>query len=218
MAQFCAAVVSVLLVARLYLRLKGKNNAELIFENAVAPVRIAPSFTNTSEQIGMNWADWVIVAILVVSSLISLKRGFVKEALSMVNWVLAFIIAMTFGEQLSSLLVDHISTPSVRDMVAFALLFAATLIVGALVSYLIGELVRLTGLSGTDRLFGMIFGLVRGFIVVMAILLIVPGIIPIDQDTWWKESVIIPHLMEFEGWCRVIASEFTTAVSSRLNG
>lgn len=166
----------------------------------------------------MNWADWTILTILFVSSLISLKRGFVKEALSMVNWVIAFVIAMTFGESLASLLVEHIDTPSVRNMVAFAILFAATLIVGAMVNYLIGELVRMTGLSGTDRLFGMIFGLVRGFIVVMAILLIVPGFIPIDQDSWWHESAMIPHLMEFEGWCRTAAHDFTSTVGGLING
>ena len=166
----------------------------------------------------MNWADWVIIAILVVSSLISLKRGFVKEALSMANWVLAFIVAMTFGEQLSSLLVDHISTPSVRDMLSFAILFAATLIVGAMVNYLVSEVVRMTGLGGTDRLFGMIFGLVRGFIVVMAILLIVPGIVPINEDEWWTSSAMIPHLLEFEDWCRAVAREFTSAVGGLLNG
>jgi membrane protein required for colicin V production len=157
----------------------------------------------------MNWADWAIVAVLVVSSLISLKRGFVKEALSMANWVLAFFIAMTFRDQLSSLLVTQIATPSLRDMVAFALLFAATLIVGAMVNYLIGELVRMTGLSGTDRLLGMMFGFIRGFVIVMSILLLVPPLISIDQDTWWKESFIIPHLMEFEAWWRSAA---TTAI------
>ncbi len=136
----------------------------------------------------------------------------------MANWVLAFIVAMTFGEQLSSLLVEQISTPSVRDMVSFAILFAATLIVGAMVNYLVSEVVRMTGLGGTDRLFGMIFGMVRGFIVVMAILLIVPGIIPINEDKWWTESALIPHLMEFEGWCRALAREFTSAVGSLLNG
>lgn len=161
----------------------------------------------------MNWADWAILAILVISSLISLKRGFVKEALSMANWVLAFFVAMTFRDQLSSLLVSQISTPSIRDMVAFAVLFAATLIVGAMVNYLIGEVVRMTGLSGTDRMFGVIFGFIRGFIIVMAILLLVPGLVPIDQDAWWKESAFIPHLMEFEGWCRVAAKEFLSFIT-----
>ncbi len=155
----------------------------------------------------MNWADWAILLILLISSLISLKRGFVKEALSMANWVLAFFIAMTFRDPLAGLLESQITTPSLREMVAFAILFAATLIVGAMVNYLMGEVVRMTGLSGTDSLFGMIFGFVRGFIVIMAVLLLVPPLVAIDEDEWWRESLLIPHLMEFEGWCRLAANE-----------
>lgn len=150
----------------------------------------------------MNWADWTILVILVVSCLISLKRGFVKEALSMLNWVLAFVIAMTFRDQLATLLEAQISTPSVREMVAFGILFVATLVVGAMVNHLISELVRMTGLGGTDRLFGMVFGLIRGFVVVMALLLLLPAIIPIDQDSWWQESALIPQFLKFEGWAR----------------
>lgn len=127
----------------------------------------------------------------------------------MVNWLLAFFIAMTFRDSLSALLASQITTPSVRDMVAFAILFAATLIVGAMVNYLIGEVVRMTGLAGTDRLFGMIFGFVRGFVVVMAILLLVPPLVAIDQDIWWRESLLIPHFMEFEGWARAAAKELS---------
>lgn len=136
-----------------------------------------------------------------------------KEALSMANWVLAFFVAMTFRDSLSSLLATQISTPSIRDMVAFAILFASTLIVGAMVNYLIGEVVRMTGLSGTDRMFGVMFGFVRGFVIVMAILLLVPALVPIDQDGWWKQSLFIPHLLEFEGWCRMAASEFVKFVT-----
>ncbi|WP_086931303.1 CvpA family protein [Agarilytica rhodophyticola] len=165
----------------------------------------------------MNWADWAIIGILTVSSLISLKRGFVKEALSMANWVLAFFVAMTFRDALSSMLESQITTPSVRDMVAFAILFAATLIVGAMVNYLIGEVVRMTGLSGTDRLFGMMFGFIRGFVVVMAILLLVPGMVAIDQDHWWQQSVLIPHLLEFEDWSRAAAKEFIRLVGGLFN-
>jgi len=161
----------------------------------------------------MNWADWVILVILVVSSLISLKRGFVKEALSMANWVLAFVIAVTFRDPLSGILESQIATPSLRDMVAFAVLFALTLIIGAMVNYLIGEVVRMTGLGGTDRLFGMIFGFVRGFVVVMAILLLVPPLVAIDQDQWWRDSLLIPYLLQFEDWCRLAASEFIRFVS-----
>lgn len=165
----------------------------------------------------MIWADWAILAILLVSSLISLKRGFVKEALSMANWVLAFFIAMTFREPMAALLEAQIPTTSLREMVAFAILFASTLIVGAMVNYLIGELVRMTGLSGTDRLFGMIFGFIRGFVVVMAILLLVPPLISIDQDQWWQESLLIPYLMGFEDWSRAAAQELIRLVSGIFN-
>ena len=164
----------------------------------------------------MNLADWVIVGIMLVSSLISLKRGFVKEALSMANWVVAFVVAMTFRDPLAGLLVDTIATPSIRDMVAFAVLFAATLIVGAMVNYLIGELVRMTGLSGTDRLFGMIFGFIRGFIIVMAVLLLLPSIVPVDKDPWWQQSVLIPELLQFEDWCLAAVAEAKSLVGRIL--
>ena len=165
----------------------------------------------------MNWADWAILAILVVSSLISLKRGFVKEALSLANWVLAFFIAVTFRDVLSLLLVDYIATPSLREMLSFSALFAATLIVGAMVNNLIGELVRITGLSGTDRTFGMIFGLVRGFVIVMVIVLFVPNLIPVDQDIWWQQSLFIPELLELESWCRTISADVLAVFGTFFN-
>ena len=165
----------------------------------------------------MNWADWVILAIVAISSLISLKRGFVKEALSLANWVVAFFIAMMFYEPFASMLSPYIGTPSVRDMVAFAALFAATLIVGAMLNNLVGELVRITGLSGTDRAIGMVFGLLRGFVIVMAILLLVPLLIPIDEDVWWKKSTLIPHFLEMEGWTRQITADIAGMFSKVLS-
>ena len=160
----------------------------------------------------MNWADYAILAILLISSLISLKRGFVKEALSMANWVLAFFIAVTFRDPLASLLVEHIVTPSLREMVAFAVLFAATLIVGAMVNHLIGEVVRMTGLAGTDRFLGVIFGVIRGFVVIMAVLILSPTILSIDQDPWWQESLLIPKFLSVEGWAREATGELFSLI------
>ncbi|MGQ9424709.1 CvpA family protein [Gilvimarinus sp. F26214L] len=153
----------------------------------------------------MNWADLTILGILFVSSLISIRRGFVKEALSLAGWAAAFIIAMLFSGSLATLFANSIESPSVREMVAFAILFATTLVVAAMANYLIAEVVRMTGLSGTDRTFGMIFGLVRGLIVVMAIILLVPPIIPLDQEVWWRESSLIPHFLSMEHWSRQVA-------------
>jgi membrane protein required for colicin V production len=162
----------------------------------------------------MNWADWTILGILVLSALISLKRGFVKEALSLATWVAAVIIAILFSDRLAILLIDQIETPSIRELVAFALLFIATLLVGAMVGYVIGALVRITGLSGTDRLLGMLFGLARGFVVVMALLIFLPQILPLEQDQWWHESLLIPHFLEFETWARAVAGQTVQFFSS----
>lgn len=150
----------------------------------------------------MNWADWVIVVIVAVSSLISLRRGFVKEAFSLVVWALAFVVAMTFADRLAVLMDDVIATASLRYIASFALLFALTLIVGSMVNHLLGELVRMTGLSGTDRLLGMVFGMARGVIVVMAILILAPMLFPVEQDRWWHQSVFIPQLLLVEHWFR----------------
>jgi membrane protein required for colicin V production len=165
----------------------------------------------------MTWADWAIVGVLVLSALISIKRGFVKEALSLATWVAAVIIAIIFADRLAVLLEDYIATPSVREMAAFALLFVATLLVGAMVSYLIGALVRVTGLTGTDRLLGMLFGLARGFVIVMALLIFLPGIIPVDQDPWWQESNLIVRFLEFENWARSTTSQVVKFFSDLFN-
>src|SRR5690554_1879377 len=108
------------------------------------------------------WIDWVIIALITVSTVISLKRGFVKEALSLVTWIGAFIIARTFHPQMQSLLDSSVETPLVRLIAAFAILFFGTLIIGAIINNMIGHLVRATGLSATDRVLGMGFGLLRG--------------------------------------------------------
>lgn len=166
----------------------------------------------------MNWADWAIIAILVLSALISIKRGFVKEALSLATWVAAVIVAVVFSEPLSILLIDHVETPSVRGMVAFALLFIGTLLAGGLLGYLVGALIEVTGLSGTDQLLGMLFGLARGAVIVMVCLIFLPGLLPVDQDPWWQESVLIPGFLAFEAQARELFSQlvqFFTGFFSR---
>ncbi len=113
--------------------------------------------------------DWIIIAILLISTLISIWRGFVREALSLVTWIAAIIISRLFASQVSTLLIDYIDMPSMRLGAAYALLFAGTLIVGALVNNLIAEVVKMTGLGGTDKFFGMFFGFARGGVVILVV-------------------------------------------------
>ncbi|MDM3871674.1 CvpA family protein [Porticoccus sp. W117] len=148
----------------------------------------------------MNWADWAIIAIVALSALISLVRGFVREALSLAVWVAAVIIAANFYQSLASQFTNLIETPSLQLIVAWVVLFLATLLVGMLVTYVIGQLVKATGLSGTDRLIGSLFGIARGLVLVLIVLVLVPKALPVDEDPWWQQSRLIPQFLKFEQW------------------
>jgi len=147
----------------------------------------------------MIWIDYAIVGLILISSIIGLFRGFIREAFSLVIWVLAIWVGLTFSREFSGFLEGLISYPSARIAAAFAVLFFVTLILGAIISYLLGELVKRTGLTGSDRFAGMIFGIARGFIVV-AIIIMLAGLTPLPEDSWWKESILIPPFQSLAIW------------------
>jgi membrane protein required for colicin V production len=149
----------------------------------------------------LGWVDWAIIAIIAVSALISLARGFVKEALSLLTWVVAGLVAWMFGGALAGHLSPFIETPSIRVIAACSILFILTLLLGGLINYLIGQLVRVTGLSGTDRFLGMIFGAARGaLLIVVAVGLL--SLAPVEGDVWWRQSELIPHFLLVADWSK----------------
>lgn len=148
----------------------------------------------------MNTADYIILGIVGFSVFFSLKRGFVSEAFSLASWVSAFVIAKLFSNPLVLLISPYINPPSLRNPAAFVLLFIATLIVGGLVQRLINELVKVTGLSATDRMLGMVFGAARGALIVIVSLGMLSRMTSMPSDPWWKKSMLIPQLMVFEAW------------------
>jgi len=149
-----------------------------------------------------NWADVIILCILGLSALISLFRGFVRETLSLVAWVLAFWVAFVFFHTLSDIYLEkYIESPTVRLGVAFGALFLVTLIACAVVNYFISQLVDRTGLSGTDRVLGIFFGIARGVLLIAALLL-VAHLTPMPDEIWWKQSILIPHFEPLELWIK----------------
>ncbi len=155
----------------------------------------------------LAWVDWVIIAVIAVSALISLTRGFVKEALSLVTWVIAGLVAWMFGGAFAELLVGYIETPSLRVMAACAILFVLTLILGGLINYLIGQLVLVTGLSGTDRFLGMVFGAARGVLLVVVVVGLL-SLAPVEGDEWWRQSDFIPHFLLVADWSKALILGF----------
>jgi len=147
----------------------------------------------------MQYADYVVLAIIAISILVGSIRGFVKEAFSLAVWAAAFLIAFQYSGALALQLENHIELPSVRTSLAFAGLFLSILLVGGLLTFLVGKLVEKTGLSGTDRLLGGVFGGVRGLALVLAIMLFA-GLTPVPQDPWWQQSKMIQSLMPLAEW------------------
>ncbi|TXR53696.1 CvpA family protein [Reinekea thalattae] len=145
----------------------------------------------------MTSIDWAIVAILVVSSLISIKRGFAREAMSLATWLAALIIARLYSDNLASLFSGLLSSETNRYTLSFIILFIAALVVGALVNHLLSEFIRITGLSGTDRVLGTVFGLLRGIVLVVAVLA-VGRLFAIEQ--FWQDSVLIPYFEPVIRW------------------
>ena len=149
----------------------------------------------------MNWFDLTILSILIVSVIVSLFRGLIREVLSLLIWIGAFWLAWTFVDHGAGWLQPFIELPSARHLIAFVALFVAALIIGGLINYLVGQLITKTGLGASDRFFGMFFGLARGIIAVTALVLFLQAT-PLSKDPWWNESTVQPHFSKLAGWLK----------------
>ncbi len=154
----------------------------------------------------MNWVDYIILAIIGISVGISLVRGFTKEALSLAGWVIAVWVGLSFADGFQRLLEPHIAVPSLRLVVAFAILFLTALFLTALVNYLAVGVIRQTGLSGTDRMVGIFFGIARG-VLITAVLVLIGGMTPMPQDPWWKEAQLLHYFQDMAIWMRQFLPE-----------
>jgi len=147
----------------------------------------------------MAWIDLVIIAIIALSALISLIRGFVKESISLVTWVVAGVLALRYYSPMGDLLEPFIASANLRNWVGGGILFLATLIVGAIVNFIVSQLVSKTGLSGTDKALGVVFGAARGVLIVTMIVLLA-SLTPMPEAPWWQDSAMIEFFQQLAEW------------------
>ncbi|MDH3003391.1 CvpA family protein [Pasteurella multocida] len=160
--------------------------------------------------------DYIIIAIIAFSIIISLLRGFIREVMSVASWVVAFFVANHFYPYLANYL-TQIESLYLRNGTAIAILFIATLIVGGIVNHILGELVDKTGLTGTDRVLGACFGLIRGVLIVAALLFFMDTFTNFSQTVWWKESKLIPHFGFIVEWFFQQLQATSSFINSTLN-
>ncbi|MDX1489828.1 MAG: CvpA family protein [Pseudohongiellaceae bacterium] len=145
----------------------------------------------------LHWVDATILIITAVSCIFGLWRGFVREVLSLLAWIAALLIARVYSEAFAPALSSWIASAAMQQIFAFALLFIATLLVGALINHLVAKLIAVSGLKLTDRLLGAVFGVARGVVIVMVFVYF--GGSFFATEPWWSQSQLIPygeHLVE----------------------
>ena len=127
------------------------------------------------EALGLNFADWFILVVLVASGLISFSRGFTKEFLSLFLWVAAFIAAISLEYLATPKINEYIGNPEISKILSYVVVFIVFIFIGGILIKFISKIIKWSGASGFDRFLGVLFGLIRGLIVLFVIFLLLPS-------------------------------------------
>ena len=127
------------------------------------------------EALGLNLADWFILIVLIASGIISLSRGFTKEFLSLFLWLAAFVAAISLEYLATPKINEFIGNQEISKIISYIVVFIVFIFLGGIIIKFISKLIKWSGVSGFDRFLGVIFGLIRGLIVLFVIFLILPS-------------------------------------------
>jgi membrane protein required for colicin V production len=162
----------------------------------------------------MIWVDYAILGIILLSAVIGLVRGLIREVVSLAIWVVAAFVAWSFYQPVAEMLTPWVSTPSLRLGLAVLILVVGVLFLGAIFAYILTLLVEKTGLTGTDRLLGLVFGAARGAVIV-ALAVFLAALTPLTQDPWWQQSQLLVHFQHLaDQILALVPPELTARVKS----
>ena len=140
----------------------------------------------------MSWVDLVIITVCFASAAFGAMRGFAKETLSLITWITAIWMAWNFSWLVAFFLGEWTAAPELKVWAGRAIVFLLVLVAGGMTARLIGTLIKQTGLGGTDRLLGSLFGFGRGAII-LGLAALVLELTGLDEDPWWREARLSPY-------------------------
>ncbi len=143
----------------------------------------------------MIWIDYIIIAIIAISTVISLIKGFVQQLVSLASWLLAFFLALRFAPDFGQYLEQYIALAPARQGIAFFVIFFAVVIIGSIIGVIASKIISVAHLSLGDRFLGMLFGVVRGVVIVLTLTFFL-GMSPLVEEPWWDQSMLLAHSRE----------------------
>ncbi|HTU65097.1 MAG TPA: CvpA family protein [Steroidobacteraceae bacterium] len=136
--------------------------------------------------------DYIILAIIVISAVMGLVRGLLREAVAVITWFLAIVLAWSFATSLEPLLGGILVGSPLRIWAARTIIFVGVLLLGGAVAVILGHYVRVSMFAGMDRFLGFVFGILRGIVIVGALTIAIQAL-RMDEDPRWKRSRLLPY-------------------------
>jgi membrane protein required for colicin V production len=142
----------------------------------------------------MTWIDYAVLAIIGISVLLSIIHGLVRELMALASWIVAFIVAQIYAADVAPVLPAAISNQSLRLLAAFLSMFLTVLLAMTLLAIAISRLIKSAGLGLVDRALGAVFGLVRGLVIVMMVMLLA-GLTMLPRQQAWRQAMLSAPLV-----------------------
>ena len=154
----------------------------------------------------MNLTDYLVIAVVLLSAVMGALRGFLREAVALVAWLIALFLAWHFSDVVEPHLGGLLAGSSVKIWAARIIIVLVVLLVGAGVGAALGHFVRLSIFSGMDRFLGLVFGAFRG-IVLLGVFVILGQLLRLDGERWWRHSLLIPYGESVANGLRALVGE-----------
>ena len=154
----------------------------------------------------MNSTDYLVIVAIVLSAVIGAVRGFLREAVALGAWLIALFFAWHFSDLIEPHLGGLLSDSAVRPWAARAIIVTLVLLLGAGIGAVLGNIVRLSMFSGMDRLLGLFFGLLRGFML-LGVFVILGQLLRLQGEHWWRGSLLLPYGESIANGLRTLVGE-----------